>query len=151
MKRFRFRLEKLLAIKKHYEKDWELKLAKTAGECIRIENEMDHNMMEKARTLFSRKLRGPVEVNTLIASELYMQRLTWRNGTLEDELRIKIMEREKVREGYLEASKERKVLDKLKERQSTVFYKEQRNEEMKEIDDMNNSTYAERLIYGGNE
>lgn len=144
MKRFHFRLEKLLTIKEHREKDWELKLAMATGECIRIQNTMTHNMYEKARTLASRRVRGAVKMETLMYSELYMQRLTRQNEHLENELFRKEIERKEVQKGYLEASKERKVLDKLKERQGEDFYKKQRIEEMKSIDDINNSMYVRK-------
>lgn len=151
MKRFNFRLEKFLSIKKHHEKEWELKLAHATGACLRIENNIDRNIFEKARTLQSRRIAGAVKIDDLVYSEIYMQRLSWQNRQLENELVIKELERKKIRKGYLEASKERKVLDKLKERQAGDFYKIQRNEEMKSLDDMNNSTYAKRLVYGGKE
>ncbi len=144
MKRFHFRLEKVLGIKKHHEKEWELKLAKATGECIRIENTIQHNLYEKARTLSTRRLSGEIMMEKLYSSELYMQRLTQHNRNLEQELVQKELERESIQKGYLEASKERKVLDKLKEKQENGFYAKQRVEEMKEIDDMNNSMYVQR-------
>jgi flagellar protein FliJ len=144
MKRFHFRLEKLLAIKKYNEKEWELKLARAAGECIRIENTMERNIYEKARTLKNRQTRGTLPLHALMYSELYTRRLTWSNERLREELTRKEAERNTIQKGYLEASKQRKVLDKLKERQEGSFYKKQRTEEMKTTDDMNNSMYGRK-------
>lgn len=145
MKRFHFRLGKVLNIKKYHEKEWELKLARAAGECIRIENTMEHNMHEKARTLLSRRVTGTLEMDSLLYAEMYMNRLSQQNERLREELIRKEMIRNEVQKGYLEASKERKVLDKLRERQEAGFYKKQRTEEMKEIDDMNNSMYVKKM------
>jgi flagellar FliJ protein len=44
---------------------------------------------------------------------------------------------EKVREKYLQAAKERKVLDKLKERRADEYYEKQKDEEFKTMDDLN--------------
>ena len=55
-------------------------------------------------------------------------------------------EMEKVRLKYLEASKERKVLDKLKERRSGEYYDRQRDEEFKTLDDLNSSASAARGV-----
>ncbi len=144
MKRFHFRLEKLLTIKKYNEKEWELKLARAAGECIRIENTMERNIYEKARTLKNRRTGGTLQMDALMYSELYMRRLAWNNERLREELLRKEVERNTIQKGYLEASKQRKVLDKLKERQEDSFYDKQRTEEMKSTDDMNNSLYVRK-------
>jgi flagellar protein FliJ len=144
MKRFHFRLEKLLAIKKYSEKEWELKLARAAGECIRIEKTMERNIYEKARTLKNRRTGGTLQLDALMYSELYIRRLAWSNERLREELLRKEVERNTIQKGYLEASKQRKVLDKLKERQEGSFYEKQRTEEMKSTDDMNNSIYVRK-------
>ena len=49
-----------------------------------------------------------------------------------------------MRKEYLEASKERKVLDKLKERQEGEFYREQLREEVKGMDDISNAMYIRK-------
>ncbi len=55
-------------------------------------------------------------------------------------------EMEKVRARYLEASKERKVLDKLKDRRAKEYYDHQRDEEFKAVDDMNTAAAVRRGI-----
>lgn len=146
MKRYHFRLEKLLSLKKYNEKEWEIRLAQAAGECIRIENRIQHNLFEKARTLQHRRFTGPVQTNELLNSEFYIRRLGQENTQLEGELVEKEAKRETVRQEYLEASKERKVLDKLKERQAGVFYREQLREEVKGMDDINNAMYIRKQV-----
>ena len=106
MKRFHFRLEKVLNLKKYSEKEWELKLARAAGECIKIENTIQRNIYDKARTLKSRRITGKLHMNALMYSELYMRRLTQSNEQLQEELVQKEMARNEVQKGYLEASKE---------------------------------------------
>jgi flagellar protein FliJ len=52
---------------------------------------------------------------------------------------------EKVRARYLEASKERKVLDKLRERREGEYYERQLDDEYRAVDDMNTSAAAVRV------
>ena len=144
MKRYHFRVEKLLSLKKYNEKEWEIRLAQEAGECIRIENRIEHNLFEKARTMQERRFNGPVQLNELLTSELYIRRLGQETVQLEEELVEKEATRESVRKEYLEASKERKVLDKLKERQEGEFYREQLREEVKGMDDISNAMYIRK-------
>ncbi len=51
-----------------------------------------------------------------------------------------------MRAKYLEASKERKVLDKLKERRAGDYYEHQRDEEFKAVDDLNSAAAVLRGI-----
>ena len=74
--------------------------------------------------------------------ELYVQRLAVERERTRVTLEGKRREMEKVRARYLEASKERKVLDKLKERRSSEYYDRQRDEEYKTVDDLTSSAAA---------
>jgi flagellar protein FliJ len=144
MKRYHFRLEKLLSLKKYNEKEWEIRLAQAAGECIRIENRIEQNLFEKARTMQECRFTGPLQLNELLTSEFYIRRLGQETVQLEEELVEKEGERESVRKEYLEASKKRKVLDKLKERQEGEFYRKQLREEVKGMDDISNAMYIRK-------
>jgi len=66
-------------------------------------------------------------------------RLARESERTKEILIVKRVELEKVRASYLEASKERKVLDKLKERRSGEYYEHQLDEEFKSVDDMSTS------------
>ena len=69
--------------------------------------------------------------------ELYVQRLAAERERKTVELAVRTREMEEVRARYLEAARDRKVLDKLKERRAGEYYERQRDEEYKTIDDLN--------------
>jgi flagellar FliJ protein len=141
MKRFQFRLERLLTIRRYREREWEVKLAKAAGTCLKLEREIDEMYGEKARAFKDRFKYGAGDIEYLTASELYMQRLERTAMKKEKELAVKNVERDKIKNQYLEVSKKRKILDKLRERRAAEYYKEAKDEEIKSMDDMNSALY----------
>lgn len=140
MKRYEFRLERLLAIRKYRETEWELKLAGVTSECVRLQNEIAAMDQDRRSTLASRYAGRGVDMSYLAAVELYMQKIAARTQSDLRELEAKEREREEVKEGYLAASRERKVLDRLKERRSESYRREQLKEEIFQVDDMSGSS-----------
>lgn len=143
MRRFHFRLERLLRLRAHTEQEWEIKLGKATSECLNIERQIDDALKGMAAAFH--QIHAPqrvLDMDFITSAQRYMDRLSGRVDNLEDELVVKEAARREVQEGYLDASKDRKVLDKLKERRSGEFYKRERDEEKKELDDINNSSYV---------
>jgi flagellar FliJ protein len=142
MRRFRFRLEKLLELRRHTERQWEIKLAEITGICFLIENRIGEIKVEidsKRGERFRETAR--MDYNSLLVSELYVRRLGIELAEKTEELVKKKAEREEIKNVYLEHSKKRKVLDKLKERRESEYYKDQKREEFKVMDDLNSSSY----------
>ena len=81
----------------------------------------------------------------LFAAELYMRRLSARSVT---DARL-LVEKEKVRDAvrieYLAASRDRKVLDKLKERRADAHRRLELVEETKMLDDISGGTAARSI------
>jgi flagellar export protein FliJ len=100
--------------------------------------------MDAARrtTLARRFSVAGLDMAYLTASELYMRRLDARSLSDQQALVEKERERDEVREGYLSVSRERKVLDSLKEKRSAAYRREQLKEEIFQVDDMSGSTNA---------
>lgn len=142
MRRFHFRLERLLRLKSYTEQEWEIKLGKATSECLVIERQIDEALKGMASAFHQiHTPRRELDMNFITSAQRYMDRLSGRVDELEDELVVKEAARREVQEEYLEASKERKVLDKLKERRAKEFYKAERDEEKKELDDINTGSY----------
>jgi len=142
MRQYQFRLERLLSIRKYREMEWELKLAAVSGECVRLQTEIEDMDQARRSTLATRfSVRG-LDMNYLTASELYMRRIDAQTKSDLQELEAKEREREEVREGYLAASRDRKVLDRLKERRIAAYRREQLKEETLQVDDMSGSSAA---------
>jgi flagellar protein FliJ len=138
MRRFQFRLERFLELRRWKEREQEIALAKILGECLLLEKRIEEIAAEITASMLSVFVAGTrIDIEAMARRELYVLRL----GRERERTRATLTERrkvlEEVRAKYLEASKERKVLDKLKERRSAEYYKQQLNEEFKGIDDMN--------------
>ena len=147
MKRFRFRLEQLLALRRHTEHEWELKLAEITGKCILLENAIRLCNENILASIDARQTApGALDVMKFMEYELYMARMRQEIKEHREELVILHSERAAVQKEFLEASKKRKVLDKLKERRSQEYYKEARNEEFKVMDEINNSALIRARI-----
>lgn len=148
MRRFQFRLERFLDLRRWKEREWELALAKILGECLLLENritEIGREIGASRLAVFTDGAR--VDIEAMSRRELYVQRLVKERERTHATLAEKRKEMEKVRARYLEASKERKVLDKLKERRAEEYYGRQKAEEFKTIDDLNTAAAASRGIH----
>ena len=145
MRRFQFRLERFLELRRWKEREWELKLARAQGECLLLENRIREIGEEiGASRLAQFSIGRRVDVESMARRELYVQRLAVERERAQVTLVEKRREMEKVRAGYLEASRDRKVLDKLKERRSVEYYDRQLDEEYKAADDLSSSAAARR-------
>ncbi|HTZ51342.1 MAG TPA: flagellar export protein FliJ [Spirochaetia bacterium] len=143
MRRFQFRLERFLELRRWKEREWELKLARAQGECLLLENRIRQIGEEIGASRLAQFSDGRrVDVEAMARRELYVQRLAVERERAQVTLVEKRREMEKVRAGYLEASRDRKVLDKLKERRSEEYYDRQLDEEYKAVDDLATSAAA---------
>jgi len=138
MKRFQFRLERFLELRRWKEREWELALAKVLGECLLLERRITEIAAEVSASFLSDFRAGrSIDIDSMMRRELYVQRLARERERTETALAEKRVEMEKVRARYLEAAKARKVLDKLKDRQAAASYQRQIDEEFRTIDDIN--------------
>jgi flagellar FliJ protein len=138
MRRFQFRLEKLLKIRQYREREWELKLADITGKCIVLKNKIKISKENISKTLDERSaLGGRIDIYDLIANETYIARMKQDIVNAGIELEQKKRQREKVKQKYLEVSKAKKILEKLKQRKEEEYYKEAKKEEFKTVDDIN--------------
>lgn len=136
MKRFEFPLETVLRLREGEEREWENKLASITGECARIRNQIGSFEDEKRRCALENSLR---DVNTLLAVSNYQTLMKKRAEEARRMLALKEKERETVLKGFIEASKKRKILDKLKEKKMEEYHHLRNKHEEKMNDDMNNA------------
>lgn len=140
MRRFRFRLERFLQLRRYDERKWEMKLAEATGRCLKLGHDIEERERSIAQTILDRTQGvGPLDLSTYKTGEMYMQRLSLEITALEQELEAEEARREEIQNGYLEASRRRKVLDRLKEKREESYRREQRLEEFKGLDDINTS------------
>jgi len=150
VKRFRFRLERLLELRVYREREWLNKLAEAAGHCVRVNRSLRENS-GAASAAFEVGFREErrVDLSLLMYREQYLARLGLERRRLEQELRERLARKEEVQKQYLEVSRDRKVLDKLKERKEREFNREQRKEDFKEMDDISSSRYVRGRLEQG--
>lgn len=142
MKRFQFRLERVLKLRAYHEREWELKLAAATGECVALEEQIRSVVREKRESFHALSGSYTTDISYRMSQEAYLTYLERRLESLENTLMQKQEEREKIAEQYRQAMMERKVLDKLKERRSGEYYREQLNHEHKALDEVATTSAA---------
>jgi len=135
MKRFRFNLEKLLDLRAYDERSWEIKLGQIVSKCNIMEHKIKDFESDKTKAFFKYSLDNS-GIEILQISELYLQKLNYEINQANLKLTAYKFEKQKIQKKFIEASNKRKVLDKLKEKEEQVYYKEEALEELKEIDDI---------------
>lgn len=146
MRRFRFRLDQLLNIRSYREREWELKLADVSRACLALDGEIRGLIAEKVAEMGvsipsanrgqSDDLELELDMSDFLARGRYVLFLDRKIDTLTKELVVREAERDEVRQKYLDASRARKVLDKLKERREKDHYRESLRNEANVIDDV---------------
>ena len=147
MKAFRFKLERILSLRKHREREWEIKLAEITGECVRLTREIEERSMRKAEAFM--KGAPAKEAQAFLMVHRYMVRLDQEIEKKSAELAVCEQKREEVKREYLKYSRERKVLDNLKEKRAAEYAAQQKVEEVKQIDDINTGRAARFRGLGG--
>jgi flagellar FliJ protein len=138
MRRFQFALERFLDLRRWKEREWEIRLAHAMGKVIALQNRIAEIGAEIGASYGRSFATGAaIDIAAMARRELYVQRLAAERERKAAELAVRTREMEEVRARYLEAARDRKVLDKLKDRRAVEYYEHQRDEEYKAIDDMN--------------
>jgi len=145
MRRFQFRLERFLDLRRWKEREWEIRLAHATGKVILLKNRIAEIGAEIGASYERSFTSGvAIDIEAMARRELYVQRLAAERERRNAELAVRTREMEEVRARYLEAARDRKVLDKLKDRRAAEYYERQRDEEYKTIDDLNTAAQARR-------
>jgi flagellar export protein FliJ len=138
MRRFIFRLENVLRIRKKQEESVQRRFAIKRAELLRIENQIDvlegkmHRFMAQ-----NRMSEGSFTVLEVLAVDNYISRLEREICRLEDLRKEKQAEVNRILKILHEAKRTRKVIENLKERELSRYRDEMNREEVGEIDDIN--------------
>lgn len=135
MKRFRFRLEKVLEVREYYERIAEMKLAAAAGKCALLERNLAENA-RATRDAARQRFGAGRELPDMRSAELYARRLSAERERTLKALAFAEADREKARQGYVAASRETKLITKLRERGEAEYYRSAAREEVKTLDDL---------------
>jgi len=137
VKRFRFKLEKALEFRAHREQEAKTELGKAVGSLTLIEQRI-RAVAEDRSQAASQRFSPENRIHDMRQYDLYILRL----DALKDKLLSAAVQAEQkvdeARELYLGASRDRKVLDKVKERKAGEYRKTRSLDEIKAQDDLPN-------------
>ncbi|MFP3043502.1 flagellar export protein FliJ [Treponema primitia] len=135
MKRFRFGLQRVLELREYAEREAEIELGKAVGALTLIEQHIAAVAEDRLHAAAERFApgNGLAEMQNY---DRYILRLDQtRDKLLMDAAKAELVVAEK-RDIFLEASRERKVLDKIKDKRKGEYRKFAQAEENKELDDI---------------
>ena len=134
MKKFNFSLDKVLSLRIFYEKEAEIALSRAVSErdLVKLKIEDINVKILECSPIFSQD----VEMSILLAAENYITGLKLRKIELETEL-ISLEKKVKLCiEEYTEKSKDRKILERLKNKKLEEWKKASNKEEIISIDEV---------------
>jgi len=140
VKRFSFNLEKVRELRQYREQEAKNELGRAISVLNTIENNIKQNALVHSRAVGERfsgiNAAGHNGALSMLAWDNYILRLEQEAQRLmEDAARAELVVEEK-RNQYLEASRELKVMEKLKEKREKEYRKEVFAAETRELDDM---------------
>ncbi|MDR2900254.1 MAG: flagellar export protein FliJ [Treponema sp.] len=135
MKRFKFKLEKLLEIRAYKEQEAKIALGHAIGEVTRIENEMKSIAVKRLEATALRFKPGS-SASEMQYADLYILRLDRAVDKLMEDAAKAELKVSEARDIFLEASKEKKILEKLKEKKEKDYKKFVLSEEDKALDEI---------------
>ena len=142
MKQFRFKLEKLLEMKKYAEKEKSLELAEVTGRFINITGAIEDMKTRKKRILTSRFEYADNNASSLLFDELQITAIKNKILKLEKDLESVVSEQELAREKYINALREKKVMEKLKDKKTEEHKRDEASAESRTIDDLVITNFA---------
>jgi flagellar protein FliJ len=138
MKRFKFGPEKVMQLRKFREEECKLAL----GQAVSILNKIENEIRETAVKRHNAALRRFADIGETNAWENYIIRLDQEAQRLTEKAAQAEIVVEEKRALYLEAQKDLKTIENLKERRQKEYRKEMLNYEMNEIDNLTAARYA---------
>jgi flagellar FliJ protein len=135
MKAFSFGLEKVLNLRKFYEDEAKIELGRAMGVLADLESRLYAVGRERVKAAAA-QFAPENSASMLQQYMFYIIRLDNLTEELLKEITLAEMKVEEAREAFLEASKERKVLDKLKDKRQKEYHKVILTEETKTLDDI---------------
>jgi flagellar FliJ protein len=148
MKRFNFKPEKILKLRRYREEETEIALGRAVSALTAIERRMEVIGRDRLRAAEERFApgNGTAEIRSY---EWYIRRLDLAMEKLLVEAAQAELAVEEARTEFIEASRDRKVLDKLRERRLKEHGKLLLAEETGILDEIAGSAVARKLADGG--
>ncbi|MCL2266743.1 MAG: flagellar export protein FliJ [Treponema sp.] len=142
MRRFKFNLEKILQIRKFKEEECKNALGQAISVLSAIEMEIKNTAL-KHHNAASQRFSS---TNEMLSWDIYILRLEQEAASLSQKAAQAELVVEEKREIYLEASRDLKAIEKLKEKQKSEYREKMLNAQMNEVDEITSA----RLIRAAN-
>ena len=144
-KRFIFRFDTLLKIRRQREEHEQRVVARRLLQIDSVQRQIsaiERQIQEETASLRATHQPGPIDLQRAMRYRRWLSRL--HKGALEGEARMRFLEARLAQErvALLEATRQRRVLEKLRERQLEKYSRQQEQIEAKEADDMANVRYV---------
>ena len=136
MREFRFRLKKMLELREYAEKQKSLVLAEITGRYLKKEAEIAGLAALRKTFLTTRFKNADNDSMSLKYDEIQISAINHNILALKEELGRIGKEKEDARLEYIDALKEKKVLEKLQIRKESEYRKEQKARESRTVDDL---------------
>ena len=140
---FKYRLGRLQNLKEKFEDSARLELGKKVEERKKVEEDIrDLNKKIESFSLeFRNEIKGAVSVTKLTNMIEYKKYLNDQLNSLFKELNKKIKEEEEALENYLQAKREKDILQKLKDKRLEDYRIEEKRQEIKDLDEVARINY----------
>ena len=139
MKKFSFSLQKVLQLRKFREEECKIAL----GQATSVLNEIENKIKETALKRHAAASARFADTGQIAVWDLYINRLEMEAQNLTEQAAQAELVVEEKRAQYLEASKDLKAIEKLKEKRENEYRKEVSYYEMSEVDEL---TSARQLL-----
>ena len=138
MKRFIFKFEKLLIIKEQKEEEAKLRYSKVLKEKLDLEqnNISMNNMISNIIQTTVIDENNKINVNSMHFLEEHIDSLKMKIHFNNKKKELLMEKLEKLRQEYIEATKEKKIIEKIKENDYTNYKIDYKKEEIKKIDEI---------------
>ncbi|MDR1588129.1 MAG: flagellar export protein FliJ [Treponema sp.] len=143
MKRFHFNLQKVLDLRSYREQDAEIELGRAVRALTELTNRLKALAEERSQAAAGRFAQSN-SAEDMRAYERYITRLDNQKEELLEEAAAAELAVNEKREIWLAASRDRKILDKLREKRFEEYRKLSLREEVKLIDDASSGRSREK-------
>jgi len=139
MPRFKFQLEGVLEHRKNIEEEKQRALAAVLSEMQRLRNDLadlDQVARGAVADLRQNRLTGPLDMSFLAAHRRFTGSVQRKALAIAQKMALVQRQIDEARASLAEAAKQRKIIEKLRERQLERWQSLQHRQEMDELDDI---------------
>jgi flagellar protein FliJ len=154
MAKFDFQLEGVLTHRKNREREFQRALAVVQGELTKLHNELlalDESVKAANQDMRQNRLVGRVDLTYMAAHRRFLIATQQRAAGIIQDMQAVQRKVEEARRALAGAAKDRKVIEKLRERQHARWVEDLRRKETAETDEISMRLGYANLMEGGDE